>query len=54
MSDIIPDIVALFFRLFKVSNSPTTKEQKAKVSHRALALNEVLNWLKNEYNDGKN
>jgi len=26
-----------------------TPEEKASVSHRALALNEVLNWLKNEY-----
>jgi len=24
-------------------------QEKSKVSHRALALNEVLNWLKNEY-----
>ena len=27
-----------------------TPEEKAKVSHRALALNEVLSWIKNEYN----
>ena len=26
-----------------------TPEQKARVSHRALALNEVLKWIKNEY-----
>ena len=26
-----------------------SKEQKAQVSHRALALNEVLMWLKNNY-----
>ena len=26
-----------------------SKEQKASVSHRALALNEVLAWLKNNY-----
>ena len=31
-----------------------SKEQKAKVSHRAKALNEVLNWLKNEYFKNKN
>ena len=30
-----------------------TPEQKARVSHRALALNEVLNWLNNEYNNNK-
>lgn len=38
----------------KTGMAQLTKEQKAKVSHRALALNEVLSWLKNEYNDGKN
>ena len=31
-----------------------TPEQKAKVSHRALALNKVLEWIKNEYIQNKN
>ena len=30
-----------------------TKEQKAQVSHRAQALNKVLEWLKNEYLENK-
>ena len=30
------------------------KEEKAVVSHRAKALNQVLNWLKNEYIKNKN
>ena len=29
-------------------------EQKAQVSHRALALNEVLKWIKNEYIENEN
>ena len=32
-----------------LSMAELSKEQKAQVSHRALALNEVLMWLKNNY-----
>ncbi|MBQ8634598.1 RdgB/HAM1 family non-canonical purine NTP pyrophosphatase [bacterium] len=31
-----------------------TPEEKAKVSHRACALNKVLEWIKNEYLQNKN
>lgn len=33
----------------KMGMAQLSPEQKAKVSHRAQALNEVLTWLKNEY-----
>lgn len=39
-----------FVKSENMSMAQLSSNQKAQVSHRALALNEVLKWLKNEYN----